>query len=60
MNLFPAVKGQKSPDSLLNILEVLYLSYDQELVNLLWYRPVDQYKKNKLRDDFNYWVNFFV
>jgi predicted transcriptional regulator len=60
MNLFSKISKKKGPDSLLNILEVLYLSYNQELVNMLWHKPVDEQTKNKLRDDFSYWMNFFV
>jgi hypothetical protein len=58
---FPKIIKKKSPDSLLNILEILYSTYDHELVNMLWHKPVDESRKhNKLRDDYFYWVNFFV
>ncbi len=44
-------------NSTLNILEYLYLSYDQELVNMLWHKQIDKdLQKQQLRDDFSHWV----
>lgn len=53
-----SIKNQKTlKSSTLNILEYLYLTYDQELVNLLWHKRIDKdLNKQQLRDDFSHWV----
>lgn len=45
----------------MNILEHLYISYNQELVNMLWHKQLAaRTNRLELRDDFSYWVQLLV
>ena len=54
-------KKNKRENSILNILECLFLEYNQKLVNLLWHKPLESYsKKLAIRDDFSHWIHILL
>jgi hypothetical protein len=54
-------KKNEKENSVLNILECLFLEYNQGLVNLLWHKPLETCsKKVVLRDDFSHWINILL
>lgn len=68
-DLFKKIRKRKGADSsIINILEYLYLTYDNDMVNMLWQKPINPAKNPKpgLRDDLsdlllqisNYWLSF--
>lgn len=54
-------KKNEKENTILNILECLFLEYNQGLVNLLWHKNLEpSNKKLELRDDFTYWVHILL
>ena len=54
-------KKSEKENTLLNILECLFLEYNQGLVNLLWHKPLESgSKKLVLRDDFSHWIHIML
>lgn len=54
-------KKNEKENSVLNILECLFLEYNQGLVNLLWHKSLENNsKKVMIRDDFSYWAHILL
>lgn len=59
--IFQKVLKRKTLDTALNILECLYSSYNQEMINKLWYKNVEKKSpKIELRDDLTYWSHIMM
>lgn len=55
------VRKKEKENSILNILECLFLEYNQDLVNLLWHKHLEcTTKKLVLRDDFSHWIHILL
>jgi hypothetical protein len=51
------MKKTEEVDSILNILEMLYVRYEQELVNMLWHKSLEKTNaKVELREDIAYFL----
>lgn len=51
------MKKTEEVDSILNILEMLYVRYEQEMVNMLWHKNLEKTNtKIELRDDIAYFL----